>query len=76
MPRTAIVTRDDPSRPHIEAFIKRIYRLHYKAHVEDFPSQLIAFRGDGGEVLCAAGLRTAHLDCTRRPLACNVHWFA
>jgi hypothetical protein len=59
MPKTAIVTRDDPSRPDLEAFIKRIYRLTYNASVEDFPGLLIAFRGDSDELLCAAGLRTA-----------------
>ena len=59
MPKTAIVTRDDPSRPDIEAFIKKVYRLRYNASVDDFPAQLIAFRGDNDELLCAAGLRTA-----------------
>jgi hypothetical protein len=59
MPKTAVIARDDPSRPDIEAFIRRIYRLHYNASVDDFPSQLIAFRGDNDKLLCAAGLRTA-----------------
>lgn len=59
MPRTAVVALDDPQRPDVEGFIKRIYRLRYNADVEDFPTQLIAFRGDTGELLCAAGLRTA-----------------
>jgi hypothetical protein len=59
MPKTAIVTRDDPSRPDIEAFIKKIYRLTYNASVDDFPARLIAFSGDNDELLCAAGLRTA-----------------
>jgi hypothetical protein len=59
MGRTAIVQRDDPARDELEAFIKRIYRLRYDARIEEFPEQLIAFRGDKGETLCAAGLRTA-----------------
>lgn len=59
MPKTAIVTRDDPSRPDLEAFIRKIYRLTYNASVDDFPAQLIAFRSDNDELLCAAGLRTA-----------------
>ncbi len=59
MPKTAVITRDDPRRSDIEAFIKRIYRLRYDASVDDFPAQLIAFRSDHDELLCAAGLRTA-----------------
>lgn len=59
MPKTAIVTRTDPGRFEIEAFIKKVYSLRYNASVDDFPARLIAFRGDDDELLCAAGLRTA-----------------
>lgn len=59
MPKTAIVTLDDPKRHHVEAFIKRIYRLHYDASIEDFPALLIASADDRDNVVCAAGIRTA-----------------
>ncbi len=59
MPETAIVTRDDPRRSEIEGFIKRVYRSRYDARIEDFPSRLIACRGENDGVICAAGLRTA-----------------
>ena len=52
------MSREDPSRPDLEGFIKKIYRLTYNASVDNFPARLIAFRGDNDELLCAAGLRT------------------
>ena len=59
MPEAALVRLGDPGRPEIEAFIRRVYALRHNAQVDTFPSNLIAVRDVHGDVICAAGLRTA-----------------
>jgi len=57
MRTTAIIAAEDAARPDVEDFIRGIYREHYGASVDNFPSQLISM-SDGDRIVCAAGLRT------------------
>lgn len=58
MAQTAIVGRDDPARPSIEAFIAGLYLRAHQAKALEFPDRLIVATGADGGILCAAGLRT------------------
>jgi hypothetical protein len=54
---TALLTNDDPRRRAAEEFIKNTYAARYGARLEAFPSRIIALSDNGGEIVCAAGLR-------------------
>ncbi len=57
--RAALIPRDHDSRKEAERLIREVYALHYSAHITAFPKMLIGMIGDGGALLCAAGLRFA-----------------
>ena len=55
----ALIPRDHDSRKEAEQLIREVYALHYAARITVFPKMLIGMIGDGGALLCAAGLRFA-----------------
>jgi len=59
MAQTVIVGRDEPARQGVEAFIAGLYLRAYQATGLEFPDRLIVATDRDGEILCAAGLRTA-----------------
>ena len=54
-----VVDRGHPRRAVTEAFIRRVYAEHYGADVRHFAPQLVALHDDGGEIVAAAGFRSA-----------------
>ncbi len=54
-----VVPREHALRAHIELFIAGVYREHYQASVTAFPPDLIAMIDEGGQCICASGLRYA-----------------
>lgn len=49
----------DPSRPAVEAFIAAVYRARYGAEVQAFAPALVSLRDIDGEIVAAAGYRSA-----------------
>lgn len=49
----------DPGRQAAEDHIRRVYQGVYGAKVTDFAPLLVAASRENGEILCAAGIRTA-----------------
>ena len=54
-----VVSRRHALRSEVERFIADVYRDHYSASVASFPADLIAMFSNGGECVCASGLRFA-----------------
>lgn len=47
-----------PLRPAVEAAVRAVYAREYGARLAALPPRMLAWADDGGNVLCAAGLRT------------------
>ncbi|EEX08511.1 conserved hypothetical protein [Ruegeria lacuscaerulensis ITI-1157] len=49
----------DPGRAAVEHHIRQVYDQTFGAEVREFAPLLVSARRQGGEILCAAGIRTA-----------------
>ncbi|KRS15675.1 thermostable hemolysin [Roseovarius indicus] len=57
--RTDFLTEQSPGRAAAERHIQDVYREVYGARITGFAPRLVTVRGPDGQILCAAGLRTA-----------------
>jgi hypothetical protein len=62
MPKTTLLTNDDPRRHSTDDFIKKICADRYGARPEIFPSRIIAASDNRDKIPCAAGLRFLTAD--------------
>lgn len=60
--RVAYFAPGDAGRPVVEAFISAVYLARYHARLRNFLPHLLAYYDDQGQLLAAAGLRSAGED--------------
>lgn len=53
------LTRESPARAAAEQHIRNVYQEAYGASITEFAPRLVTVQDRGGQILCAAGLRTA-----------------
>ncbi|WP_111735788.1 thermostable hemolysin [Roseovarius amoyensis] len=53
------LTREGPARAAAERHIRNVYREAYGAMITEFAPRLVTVQNRSGQILCAAGLRTA-----------------
>jgi hypothetical protein len=57
MCETIVIREGDALRHVAETFVRNVYAAEYGAQLQTFPSRIVAFLNDRGDIVCAAGVR-------------------